>query len=58
MIGLHHVSEARLSRYLCAFDFRYNLRADLGVMDAQRADESTRSGVGERLTDDQRGEAA
>ena len=54
----HHVSEAHLARYLSEFDFRYNLRADLGVTDAMRADEATRGVVGKRLTYDQPAKAA
>jgi hypothetical protein len=47
-----------LARYLSEFDFRYNLRADLGVSNAERADEAVRGVVGKRLTYDQPAQAA
>jgi transposase-like protein len=45
----HHISEAHLSRYLVAFDFRYSHRAGLGITDTMRADEAVRGVVGKRL---------
>ena len=33
----HSISEAHLHRYLKEFDFRYNNRSKLGVLDAERA---------------------
>jgi transposase-like protein len=46
----HHVSQQHLKRYLAEFDFRYNMRAALGVDDATRADRLVRGIVGKRLT--------
>ena len=46
----HHVSQTRLKRYLCEFDFRYNERIALGVTDAERAAKVIRGAAGKRLT--------
>ena len=45
-----HCSGDHLHRYLAEFDFRYNNRAKLGVVDAQRADKLIAGVVGKRLT--------
>jgi hypothetical protein len=46
----HHVSAKHLKRYLAEFDFRYNERAALGIVDEARADILVRGIVGKRLT--------
>jgi transposase-like protein len=45
----HNISEAHLHRYLAEFDFRYGLRAALGVSDVERAEELLRGAQGKRL---------
>ena len=45
-----HVSEAHLHRYTAEFDFRYNNRIALGVVDVERTDRVIRGVVGKRLT--------
>jgi hypothetical protein len=51
MRGIYqHCSGDHLHRYLAEFDFRYNNRAKLGVVDAQRADRLIAGVVGKRLT--------
>jgi len=45
-----HCGKQHLHRYLAEFDFRYNLRANVGVTDALRADIALRSAAGKRLT--------
>jgi len=51
MKGIYqHCSGDHLHRYLAEFDFRYNNRAKLGVVDAQRADKLIAGVVGKRLT--------
>jgi transposase-like protein len=51
MKGIYqHCSGDHLHRYLAEFDFRYNNRAKLGVVDAQRADKLIAGAVGKRLT--------
>ena len=51
MRGIYqHCSGDHLHRYLAEFDFRYNNRAKLGVVDAQRADKLIAGVVGKRLT--------
>jgi transposase-like protein len=45
----HSISEAHLGRYLAEFDFRYGLRAALGVDDVTRAEELLRGAAGKRL---------
>jgi transposase-like protein len=51
MKGIYqHCSGDHLHRYLAEFDFRYNNRAKLGVVDAQRAEKLIAGAVGKRLT--------
>lgn len=51
MVGTYqHCSGDHLHRYLAEFDFRYNNRAKLGVVDEQRADKLIEGVVGKRLT--------
>ena len=45
-----HCGEKHLHRYLAEFDFRYNLRAGLGVNDSERAEQLAKGIVGKRLT--------
>ncbi len=45
----HHISEAHLHRYLAEFDFRYNNRSGLGVMDKERAVKAIVGAEGKRL---------
>jgi len=44
-----HCSENHLHRYLAEFDFRYNNRAALGIVDNSRAELALRGGCGKRL---------
>jgi transposase-like protein len=46
----HHVSAAHLKRYLAEFDFRYNERAALEVIDAERTVKAIKGVVGKRVT--------
>ena len=46
----HHVSEARLKRYLAEFDFHYNNRAKFGVSYGERAAEALLGIESKRLT--------
>lgn len=51
MRGIYqHCSGDHLHRYLAEFDFRYNNRAKLGVVDSERADRLIAGVVGKRLT--------
>jgi hypothetical protein len=51
MKGIYqHCSGDHLHRYLAEFDFRYNNRAKLGVVDSERADRLVKGIVGKRLT--------
>jgi hypothetical protein len=51
MVGAcQHVSERRLDRYLCEFDFRQNTRERLGVNDVMRSEIALPGAVGKRLT--------
>lgn len=45
-----HAGKKHLHRYLAKFDFRYNERAALGTVDAERADRVLRGIIGRRLT--------
>jgi transposase-like protein len=56
--NFHSVSQAHLHRYLAEFDFRYNLRASLGVDDTTRTNEALKGSSGKRLTYRRTGEAA
>jgi transposase-like protein len=46
----HHVSSQHLKRYLAEFDFRYNERSALAVIDAERTEKAVRGVVGKRMT--------
>lgn len=46
----HHVGEQHLHRYVSEFDFRYSLRAKLGVTDSERTDYALKGIGGKRLT--------
>jgi transposase-like protein len=45
-----HCKEKHLHRYLAEFDFRYNTRIALGVVDGERAALAVKGAVGKRLT--------
>lgn len=45
-----HCAHNHLHRYLAEFDFRYNNRVALGVVDSERADKLLKGVVGKRLT--------
>ena len=45
-----HCKEKHLHRYLAEFDFRYNNRSRLGVVDKERATKATVGAKGKRLT--------
>ena len=58
MRGIYqHCGEAHLPRYLAEFDFRYNRRSALGVLDTQRAIDAIKGAAGRRLMYRQAGEA-
>ena len=46
----HHISEARLKRYLAEFDFRYSDRFSLGVIYGKRTAKALKDIEGKRLT--------
>jgi hypothetical protein len=45
-----HCAHNHLHRYVAEFDFRYNNRVALGVVDSERADKLLKGFVGKRLT--------
>jgi hypothetical protein len=53
-----HCAEKHLHRYLAEFDFRYNNRAALGIVDATRAEALAAGIVGKRLTYRRRDQAS
>jgi hypothetical protein len=51
MVGVYqHCGEPHLHRYLAEFDFRYNRRAALKIMDGERHDQLLAKIEGKRLT--------